>query len=91
MAWLGEWVAVPQDVAKCPECGSQLEACVDGWSEGSGHSIDLLCKADEESESAHRFFQSDWQPVTDAVKAWANSPSAALTDAGGKERKESGR
>lgn len=77
MTWLGEWADIPQDIAKCPECGSQLEAWVDGWSERGGYSVDVSCKKSGLMVvSDHLCYQSDWQPVLDVVKAWANSPNA---------------
>jgi hypothetical protein len=73
--WMGEWVNVPISVAKCPECGAQLKAWVDGWSEGSGYSVILDCTQDENEENlTHQCCQGDWQPVLDVVTAWANSP-----------------
>ena len=72
MDWLGEWTDVPENVTKCPECGSQLQAWVDGWSEDKGYSVDVNCKAEDGLEENHRYFQCDWQPVMDVVKAWAN-------------------
>lgn len=73
--WLGEWAQVPPNIAKCPDCGAPLEAWVDGWSEDGGYTIELQCTRGE--DQWHECLQSEWQPVMDVVKAWANSPSDA--------------
>lgn len=67
----GEWVPVPVDIAKCPECGAQLEVSIDGWAEGKGYNVQLNCPEDD--NESHFCCQGDWQPVEDAVATWVNT------------------
>lgn len=67
---------IPPDVATCPECGSKMYAeCVE-WDMETGTptttGIMVNCVADDE-EMEHRYWQSDWQPIIDAVNEWAGA------------------
>ena len=66
---------IPSEVSKCPECGGALSFQLDCWEEEWG-GLALECENEEwqdgESDEPdnHRWWQSDWQPVIDRVKAW---------------------
>lgn len=66
--------AIPIDVAVCPECGHQL------WAEATEHTEEgnpttgglyVDCMADHAGK--HKHWQSDWQPVRDAIGQWCNA------------------
>lgn len=80
-------IQIPLTVARCPECGSQIEA---QWPSEDDFSLD--CKLENELEEAdetekdwhrywHRYWQSEWQPVTDRVKAWISANGIGPNDA----------
>lgn len=64
---------VPFEIASCPECGGALT-----WQVMTKDGLnDLLLECENEKEidetvedDGHRFWQSDWQPIYNAVKTW---------------------
>ena len=73
--WHGSGCYVPREIAKCPECGSELQAKSNGWvaatGQPNGSDIDVYCANDPDLN--HRFWQSDWQPVMDAIRKWCKA------------------
>lgn len=67
---------IPKDIAKCPECGSDLFAVsIDNVIESGAPVVGGLyveCKADQDAME-HRYLQMDWQPVVDAVVKWCRA------------------
>ena len=72
---------VPQEVAVCPECGGGLWWQVT-TSDGL-RDLDVDCEYEEEmgGDTEHRSWQSEWQPVLDAVRRWLGSGGSAPNDA----------
>lgn len=67
---------VPRTVAECPECGAKLRARSHAWDEESGRPLASELQIDCVKESGrrpHRWWQSDWQPVIDAVRKHCNA------------------
>lgn len=66
---------VPESVAQCPECGALLYAETDCWVTDGGApvigSISVSCDIDVKMR--HRYFQSDWMPIVDAVEKWCGA------------------
>lgn len=91
--WHGKSCVVPSDIAVCPECGDTLYAeCVE-WNEetgrpSGGEGIDIDCGRDVDGEDEidddlvfdHKWHQSDWQDVVDAVREWAMGETNRATD-----------
>lgn len=67
---------IPMAVATCPECGGALYAECQDWEEETGlpiyGSINVDCIIDADAMD-HRYWQSDWQSVVDAVGRWAGA------------------
>ena len=67
---------IPMDVAFCPECGGALCAEAQEWEEGTGlpisGALNVGCIIDEDTMD-HRYWQSDWQSVVDAVERWSGA------------------
>jgi hypothetical protein len=72
-------VYVPKQVAVCPECGGELTARATEWVAGTRQptesGVEIDCLADMEREFEHRYWQSDWQPVRDAITKWCKARS----------------
>jgi len=72
----GTEAGVPTHVAICPECGSALYARASAWREEDGvplaSAIEFDCIVDAD-EVQHRYWQSDWQPVRDAIAKWCGA------------------
>lgn len=66
---------LPDGVAECPECGGYLHVRSIAWDAATGlplaSALEVECEDDENIE--HRYWQSDWQPVRDAVARWAKA------------------
>lgn len=81
--WGGKSCDVPRAVAVCLECGHSLHVSCNAWDEETGqpHGADLQIDCenekwfddDEDKGFEHRWFQSDWQSVVDAVRKWADA------------------
>lgn len=75
------WVKVPRTIAECPECGGGLCVVANAWDEETGQptgsALQIECEHDDpesDDESLeHRWWQSDWQPVVDAVRKWCGA------------------
>lgn len=71
----GSGCYVPREVAECPECGGELTARSMQWDEQTGvpsaADIDVQCVNDPDCN--HRWWQSDWQPVLDAIRRWSKA------------------
>lgn len=74
---------VPENIAVCPECGCKLYWQVE--TDDGLNDMSLDCENDDiwdENEDGdcgpvHRYYQSDWQPAIDRVKAWIRSANVA--------------
>lgn len=77
--WHGSGCYIPTTVAVCPECGGELYAkSLSWWAETgqpSANSIDIHCR--EDPDLNHRWHQSDWQPVRDAIAKWSGATTNA--------------
>ncbi len=64
-------VQVPAAVARCPECSARLWVTVQVVDAETGDPMEAQpdCIRDA-GKMLHRYFQSDWQPVRDAVDRW---------------------
>lgn len=79
MLWHGKSCEVPKEVAVCPECGGELYVYCHGWHTDTGQPIAADLQIDCENEKVfdeddgfeHRWFQSDWQSIKDAVVKWS--------------------
>lgn len=82
MLWHGKSCEVPKDVAVCPECGGELYVYCHGWHTDTGQPIaadlqinceveEWILEDDEDAETGHKWWQSDWQPVRDAIVKWS--------------------
>lgn len=79
---------VPEEIAVCPECGGNLtwQVTTTDWL----NDLSLDCEFEEmwdEDEKGnvgyvHRNWQSDWQPVIEAVKAWIISANGKPSNRG---------
>lgn len=77
VARLGDLVAVPARVSKCPECGARLslellegeELRGRGWLRPT-EACHVACERDDELDD-HAYTQDVWQPTLDRVHAWA--------------------
>ena len=71
----GSGCYIPKGVAVCPECGGELHARSMSWEQATGRpiaaDIEIGCVADPDLN--HRFWQSDWQPVRDAIAKWVKA------------------
>jgi NMD protein affecting ribosome stability and mRNA decay len=71
----GSGCFIPTTVAVCPECGGELYAKSNQWVEATGQpiacDIDIHCHDDE--HLTHRYWQSHWQPVIDAIRKWCGA------------------
>ena len=71
----GSGCYTPKTIAICPECDGELYARSFAWDEETGRPIgsalDINCR--EDPELNHRWHQSDWQPVIDAIRKWCNA------------------
>lgn len=71
-----ETLEVPSRIAQCPECGGMLIVCVMEYSMPDrratlgGISIDCESEDDENDDTRHRHYQSDWQPIYDRIYNW---------------------
>lgn len=80
---------IPAHVAKCPECASRLYVTSEEWDAATGEptyfGLALACFEEQLSledaatdpskyPNVHRWYQSDWQPIRDAVADWADVP-----------------
>lgn len=58
----------------CPECGGSLVWWVEAWGDdGEPHEVRVDCQNEdtEDDDTAHRWWQGEWQPVLDVVETWA--------------------
>lgn len=75
---------VPVNIARCPECDGKLTwqvTSTDGLSD-----LTLDCENEDDGEgmdTGHRWWQGEWQPVINKVKAWIlNAPNSEVSGAG---------
>lgn len=77
----GEPIAVPEEVAVCPECKAGLSLELTEWESDTGlptqYGFELACdaiggweRAPDDKWDTHRWWQSDWQPIHDTVRDW---------------------
>lgn len=72
-------VEVPRDVAVCPECGGDLWVMAEAWETKTdcpvADSLTIECDKNTYGDGTfrHRWWQSDWQPVRDAVTKWCGA------------------
>jgi hypothetical protein len=76
--WHGGGVYVPRSVAVCPECRGELTARAMEWDTETGQpsavGIEIDCLNFLVHDGVgHRWHQSDWQPVRDAVAKWCKA------------------
>jgi hypothetical protein len=68
---------VPDTIAKCPECGGNLAARSMQWDAASGQpdasALDIDCQDALSHCDSHRWHQSEWQPVRDAIVKWCGA------------------
>lgn len=66
---------VPHEVANCPECGGQLVAQSYEYEVAGGTPTigGVVVDCDLDPDYKHRYYQSDWQPVLDAVLKWCGA------------------
>lgn len=78
----GRGVYVPDNIGKCPECGDGLIAtCYEhevdsGRPVATGIDLECLCFLRDDAEGKrdrHKYQQSNWQPVRDAVAKWCDA------------------
>lgn len=73
-------IFVPDEIAKCPECGGVLIVQAHAWQEPTGlpiaDDLDISCINDSLNDDEappqlwHKHRQSEWQPVIDDVRKW---------------------
>lgn len=67
---------IPGSISACPECGGKLFAeAIDHIIESGAPTtggLNVGCIADDDV-MMHRYWQSDWQPVVDAVAKWCGA------------------
>ena len=77
----GGHTGLPPEIAICPECGANLYVYSHEWVDETGQPIatglqvDCMLEYDTDNEYMHRFHQSDWQPVIDAIRKWCGAIS----------------
>jgi hypothetical protein len=66
---------VPKTVAVCPECGGALHVESIEWIEETGipTSGGLSVDCENEENERHRYWQSDWQSIINAVEKWCGA------------------
>lgn len=72
----GRGAYVPKEVAVCPECDGELMARAHAWDTATGVALAADLQIDCVRDAArmqHRYWQSDWQPVRDAVRKWCGA------------------
>jgi len=71
----GKSSLVPHKVAVCPECGAQLFAESTEWASESGEPSKggLVIDCVDDANFEHRYWQSDWQSVVDAIAKWCGA------------------
>ena len=75
----GGEASVPREIAVCPECQGSLTARSQEWEIDTGRpnaaALAVDCDADtgRDEEWNHSYWQSDWQPVIDAVAKWCDA------------------
>jgi hypothetical protein len=80
-----DWVAIPDNIAVCPECGDDLVADAQSWQMSDGRPVTygliIECVSEDfpSLRPKHRNRQSDWQPVRDAVAKWCGAVAAGVT------------
>jgi len=72
---LGEHVPIPKHVEVCAECGGELVAIINAIEKATGRPVGSEVEIDCENhwrllDGGHRYWQSDWQPVRDAVEKY---------------------
>lgn len=65
---------VPETVAVCPECGGALWWQVTTDDGLADMVVDCEREDDDNQETWHRWWQGEWQPVIDKIKAWLLKP-----------------
>lgn len=72
-ARIGSAVCVPRSIAICPECSCDLE-CQMTTPDIRDIAVDCVNENaaffTPGSEGDHRYWQSEWEPVIEKVKAW---------------------
>lgn len=80
--WGGKSCDVPVGVAVCPECGNKLYVYCWSWVEETGQpygdELQIDCENismydSENDDDHHKYRQSDWQGVVDAIRTWAGA------------------
>jgi len=74
-------VAVPAEIAVCPECSGSLRVRACAWDEETGlpHAAELEVNCVRERFDGvtrrwnHQWWQSEWQPVRDAITKWTGA------------------
>lgn len=63
---------MPKTVAVCPECGGNLHVESGEWIEETGVPTigALYIDCENEESERHRYWQSDWQSIFNAVEKW---------------------
>lgn len=71
---------VPKEIAVCPECGGGLwwQFTTTDWLRDL--MIDCETEDIDDEDTAHRGWQSEWQPVIDKVRRWLGSGMSAPND-----------
>lgn len=68
---------VPDQVAKCPECGDGIVARCHAWQDGGrpvAESIELECISEWRDDTPyHEFTQDKWQPIRNAIYRWCGA------------------
>lgn len=71
----GEYTAVPEQVAVCPECGAQLGTEAIEWDEKTGvptkAGLVVDCLSDHSLQ--HKYWQSEWQPIVEKIEKWCGA------------------
>jgi hypothetical protein len=69
---------VPKKIAVCPECGGRLCAESCEWAEETGIPTTggLYVGCMHENRLQHKFWQSDWQKIINAIEKWCGAIAA---------------
>lgn len=78
--WGGKSCDVPVSVAVCPECGHKLHVYCWSWVVETGQPYGDELQIDchniaiwDNEEDCHKYRQSDWQGVVDAIRTWVGA------------------
>lgn len=67
------WRSVPTSIAECPECSKTIVVMSHAFYEETDQPIGSALQIECIDERCHRYWQSDWQPVVDAVRKWCGA------------------